>query len=229
MKRVLVDDHALFRDGLASLLLAWGHEVNGGPGEEEQAIELVDAGAPNEVLVDVRMPSVGPDAAAGPPAEVAIVVLTVSKEEADLFRAIQAGARGNLPPSLEAPRLRSIIEGVALADPGGAAGDHPRPIAQPGAFGDASGAGLERLTGRELEVLSLVTEGLRNRQIASEMGISENTVKFHLKNIAEKLRASNRAELAARAVRAGLTAGRVPASGRRTGRADQPSGRRFYP
>jgi DNA-binding NarL/FixJ family response regulator len=62
----------------------------------------------------------------------------------------------------------------------------------------------QRLTDRELEVLKLVTAGQRNREIAVELGISENTVKFHLKNIVEKLHAQNRAELAARAVREGL-------------------------
>jgi DNA-binding NarL/FixJ family response regulator len=61
-----------------------------------------------------------------------------------------------------------------------------------------------------LQVLDLVTRGLRNRQIAAQMGISENTVKFHLKNVAEKMHAANRAELAARAVRAGLTPRPIP-------------------
>jgi DNA-binding NarL/FixJ family response regulator len=64
----------------------------------------------------------------------------------------------------------------------------------------------QRLTERELEVLRLVTAGQRNREIAAQLGISENTVKFHLKNIVEKLHAQNRAELAARAVREGLVA-----------------------
>jgi DNA-binding NarL/FixJ family response regulator len=70
--------------------------------------------------------------------------------------------------------------------------------------GGGATAQAQRLTERELGVLRLVTEGLRNREIAVELGISENTVKFHLKNIVEKLHAQNRAELAARAVREGL-------------------------
>jgi DNA-binding NarL/FixJ family response regulator len=65
-------------------------------------------------------------------------------------------------------------------------------------------APTQRLTDREVQVLELVTDGQRNREIAVELGISENTVKFHLKNIVEKLHAQNRAELAARAVREGL-------------------------
>jgi DNA-binding NarL/FixJ family response regulator len=212
MKTVLVDDHALFRDGVSSLLLAWGREVAGRSNAGEQEVELVQAGSPEEVLIDMRRPDSAAPRAAGqgvPPAEVAIVVLTVSAEEADLFRAIKAGAQGHMPPALEAPRLRSILEDAARGQ------SHASPRARhPAAAGHPVAPGgddLQRLTERELEVLSLVTEGLRNRQIAAAMGISENTVKFHLKNVAEKLHASNRAELAARAVRSGL----VPEAERR--------------
>jgi DNA-binding NarL/FixJ family response regulator len=215
MRTVLVDDHALFRDGVASLLLAWGHEVVGQAADGEQAIELVDATSPDVVLMDVRMPKVsGLEATAEIKArhpEVAIVMLTVSEEEADLFRAIKAGAQGYLLKNLEAPQLRSMLEGVARGEPAITPGTAARIIDE---FllspGGGSQAGSQRLTERELSVLRLVTEGLRNREIATELGISENTVKFHLKNIVEKLHAQNRAELAARAVREGL----VPDQGR---------------
>jgi DNA-binding NarL/FixJ family response regulator len=69
---------------------------------------------------------------------------------------------------------------------------------------ETSGADHDRLTERELEVLGLVTAGLRNKEIAARLGVSENTAKFHLRNILEKLHASSRTELAARAVREGL-------------------------
>ncbi len=209
MKKVLVDDHAVFRDGVASLLLAWGHEAPDRAGESEQEIELVEASSPAEVLMDVRMAGGTPGEAGAPerPEEVAIVVLTVSQEEADLFRAIKAGAQGHPPPSLETPRLRSILEGHDSS----AIGLPPRRsrvaeefLMDPAGSADA----LQRLTAREIEVLGLVTEGLRNREIAAALGISENTVKFHLKNVSEKLHAANRAELAARAVRTGLVPGR---------------------
>jgi DNA-binding NarL/FixJ family response regulator len=212
MKKVVVDDHAVFRDGVASLLLAWGHKVPDPVGEGEQ-IELVEAGSPAEVLMDVRMAGGVPGEAgeaARPelehPEEVAIVVLTVSKEEADLFRAIKAGAQGHPPPSLEAPRLRSLLEGhdsSAPALPPRRSRVAEEFLTDPAASAEA----LQRLTAREVEVLGLVTEGMRNREIAAAMGISENTVKFHLKNVSEKLHATNRAELAARAVRAGLVPG----------------------
>jgi DNA-binding NarL/FixJ family response regulator len=158
--------------------------------------------------MDVRMPNVsGLEATARIKErhpEVAIVMLTVSEEEADLFRAIKAGAQGYLLKNLEAPQLRSMLEGVARGEPAITPATAAQIIDEflrtPSGHRQAS----QRLTDRESEVLRLVTDGQRNREIATELGISENTVKFHLKNIVEKLHAQNRAELAARAVREGL-------------------------
>jgi DNA-binding NarL/FixJ family response regulator len=131
-------------------------------------------------------------------------MLTVSEDEADLFRAIKAGAQGYLLKNLEAPQLRSMLEGVARGEPAITPATAARIIDEllrtPGPSQQAG----QTLTDRELEVLKLVTAGLRNREIGTELGITENTVKFHLKNIVEKLHAQNRAELAARAVREGL-------------------------
>jgi DNA-binding NarL/FixJ family response regulator len=209
MRTLLVDDHALFRDGVASLLLAWGHEVVGQASDGGEAIELVESTSPDVVLMDVRMPKVsGLEATAEIKArhpEVAIVMLTVSEDEADLFRAIKAGAQGYLLKNLEAPQLRSMLEGVARGEPAITPGTAARIIDEFLLSPDGGAASRsQRLTEREVGVLRLVTEGKRNREIATELGISENTVKFHLKNIVEKLHAQNRAELAARAVREGL-------------------------
>jgi DNA-binding NarL/FixJ family response regulator len=180
MRTLLVDDHALFRDGVASLLLAWGHEVVGQASDGAEAVDLVDETSPEVVLMDVRMPNVsGLEATARIKErhpEVAIVMLTVSEDEADLFRAIKA-----ITPATAAQIIDEFLR-------------------TPSGHRQSS----QRLTDRETEVLRLVTDGQRNREIATELGISENTVKFHLKNIVEKLHAQNRAELAARAVREGL-------------------------
>jgi DNA-binding NarL/FixJ family response regulator len=208
MRTVLVDDHALFRDGVASLLLAWGHEVVGQAADGAEAIDLVDETSPDVVLMDVRMPNVsGLEATAtihDRHPEVAIVMLTVSEDEADLFRAIKAGAQGYLLKNLEAPQLRTMLEGVARGEPAITPATAARIIDEFLRVPGGSPRATQRLTDRELEVLKLVTVGQRNREIAAELGISENTVKFHLKNIVEKLHAQNRAELAARAVREGL-------------------------
>jgi DNA-binding NarL/FixJ family response regulator len=210
MRILLADDHPLFRDGVASLLRAWGHEVVGQAGSGDEAVRLADALEPDLVLMDVQMPGSGlvatraiKDRRPG----VAIVMLTVSEDEGDLFTAIRAGAQGYLLKNLESSQLRSMLHaierGEAAITPATAARiiDHFRRV---GAGGPGSPAGPDRLTEREVEVLGLVTAGLRNKEIASQLGVSENTAKFHLRNILEKLHASSRTELAARAVREGL-------------------------
>lgn len=208
MRIVLADDHALVRDGVSSLLEAWGHEVVGMASNGDEAVELVERLAPDVVLMDVRMPGtsglVATRRIARDHPDTAIVMLTVSEDEDDLFEAIKAGARGYLLKNLEAAQLRAMLDAVAR----GEAAISPatavrimRELAHPGA---ADPGGPDRLTGRERDVLELVTLGLRNKEIAARLGISENTAKFHLRNILDKLHAGSRAELAARAVREGL-------------------------
>jgi DNA-binding NarL/FixJ family response regulator len=214
MRILLADDHPLFRDGVASLLRAWGHEVVGQAGSGDEATRLAGLLQPELVLMDVRMPGSGLAATAAIKArspEIAIVMLTVSEDEDDLFTAIRAGAQGYLLKNLESSQLRSMLDAVergeAAITPATAARilDHYRQAeANRAATATATAPDPDRLTDRELEVLGLVTAGLRNKEIAARLGVSENTAKFHLRNILEKLHASSRTELAARAVREGL-------------------------
>jgi DNA-binding NarL/FixJ family response regulator len=236
MRVLLADDHGLFRDGVASLLRAWGHEVVGQARNADEAVALAVAHRPDLILMDVRMPGSGIEATAAitarsreggngtrgaaevarPPA---IVMLTVSEDEDDLFAAIKAGAQGYLLKDLEAGQLRTMLEAVERGEPAITPAtavrimrefrrreDEPVP-AEHHALGE-----VDALTEREQDVLRQVTAGLRNKEIAARLGITENTVKFHLRNILEKLHAQSRTELATRAVREGLIPPEDPAS-----------------
>ena len=221
MRILLADDHALFRDGVASLLTAWGHDVVGQASDGAAAIAMVDALTPDVVLMDVSMPGTGGLVAtrriAADHPGIAIVMLTASEEIDDLFAAIKAGARGYLLKNLESADLRGMLAAVARGEAaitpaiaGRILSELARPEPAPAGLA-ASGANgpsnPDRLTDRELDVLKLVVAGLRNKEIAAELGISENTAKFHLRNILDKLHAQNRAEVVARAMRDGLVGG----------------------
>jgi len=208
MRILLADDHALFRDGLASLLAAWGHEVVGQAADGDEAVHAADRLRPDLILMDVRMPRVaGLEAtrrlAVSHP-EIPIVMLTVSEDEADLFEAIKAGARGYLFKSLDSPQLRVMLEAVARGEAAITPATAARIIGELAHRTSSADRNPDALTAREIEVLHLVTAGLRNKEIAARLGISENTAKFHLRNILDKLHAESRTELAARAVREGL-------------------------
>jgi DNA-binding NarL/FixJ family response regulator len=211
MRILLADDHALFRDGIASLLGAWGHEVVGQVADGDAAVAAGLELRPDLMLMDVAMPGGGGLAAtrqlAAQAPEIAIVMLTASEDVDDLFAAIKAGARGYLLKNLESGELRGMLgaveRGEAAITPAIAARMLTE-LARPEPAPSAADADPDHLTERELDVLRLVVRGLRNKEIAAELGISENTAKFHLRNILDKLHAQNRTEVVARAMREGL-------------------------
>jgi DNA-binding NarL/FixJ family response regulator len=208
MRILLADDHALFRDGVASLLTAWGHEVVGQAADGAQAVAMAARLEPELVLMDVRMPvlsgvvATGRIKAAQP--GVHIVMLTVSEDEDDLFGAIKAGAQGYLLKNLESRQLRRMLEAVARGEAAITPATAARILAEFARRDRAEAVAPDRLTERELEVLRLVTAGLRNKEIAARLDITENTVKYHLRHILEKLHAQSRTEVATRALREGL-------------------------
>jgi two-component system NarL family response regulator len=208
---LVVDDNALFRDGLVSLLRQVPEiEVVGAAAGGDEALRRAPVLRPNVVLMDLSMPGIGGvEATRRMLAEVphvAVCMLTVSEQESDLFAAVRAGARGYLVKSVGlddlARAIHALAEGGALVSPHLAKNliDSFQRLTPP-----AEGAGTERLTAREREILGLVGRGLSNQEIADELVIAENTVKVHLRNILDKLQVHSRAHAAAIAAQAGLT------------------------
>ena len=208
---LVVDDNALFRDGLVSLLHRSERiEVIGAAGSGEEAVRRAPVLRPDVVLMDLAMPGMGGVAATrhllAAYAGAAVCMLTVSEQESDLFAAIRAGARGYLVKSVNLEDLSRAIH--ALAEGGALVSPHLardlitafQRLAPP-----PEGTGMDRLTAREREILGLVGRGLSNQEIADQLVIAENTVKVHLRNILDKLQIHSRAHAAAIAAQAGLT------------------------
>jgi DNA-binding NarL/FixJ family response regulator len=207
--RVLIaDDHALFRDGLRSLLEARQIEVVAEARDGMEAMQFARLHRPDIVLMDLTMPVLDGLAAtrllATELPEVRVVVLTASEDDADLFEAIKSGAQGYLQKNLESGPFFAFLESVARGEPAltpGLALKVLREFARP----TGQTATPQSLTGREQQVLELLVSGITsNRELAARLSVSENTVKYHLRHILQKLHAQNRAQVIAYALRHGL-------------------------
>jgi two-component system NarL family response regulator len=207
---MVCDDHELFRRGLRMVLESDdGIEVVAEAGDGAEAVALAAEVGPDVILMDVRMPHLsGIEAAkqilaADPDAHV--VMLTVSEDPHDLFDAVKVGAAGYLLKEISieevAAAVRAVHVGQSLISPSMATKllAEFRLLADRAATRGATSA--PHLTGRELEVLGLVAQGMSNRQIAAELFISENTVKNHVRNILEKLHLHSRTEAVMYAVK----------------------------
>jgi len=206
MRILVADDHSLFRDGVISLLEAGGHEVigqaNNGADAVKQALELL----PDLVLMDIHMPVVnGLDALEqikSAHSSIRVVMLTVSEEDNDLKKAIRAGADGYILKHINAneffPLLDGLQDGHAAISPAIATRLFKN-INQPGEKQKKN-----ILSARELEILKLVAAGKTNHDIAELLSVSENTIKFHLKNIMQKMSVSNRTEAVTYAMQEGI-------------------------
>jgi DNA-binding NarL/FixJ family response regulator len=212
--RILIaDDHALFRDGLRSLLRAQGHEVIGEARNGREAVELAKSLHPDVVLMDLSMPEVDGLTATrtltGELPDVKIIILTASEDQASLFDAIKAGAQGYLLKNLEADDFFSLLDRASRGEPAltpTLARKLLQEFAKPvETTAEAPAQQDEELTNREREVLELMVEGVTsNRKLAKRLDVSENTVKFHVRNILDKLRLHNRAQVVGYALRKGI-------------------------
>jgi two-component system nitrate/nitrite response regulator NarL len=211
LRILLVDDHLLFRKGLARLLDAQpDFEVVGEARDGLEAVEQVQALRPDVVLMDIRMPGCdGLEATRRIKVQmpdVRVVMLTVSDDDQDLATAVRYGADGyllkDLLPETLFQQLRGLKSGQAPISRAMTGklfrqlAQRSRPTVRP--------AAIDVLSARESEVLALVVSGCSNREIAGELGITRNTVKNHLRNILVKLGVKNRAQAAAYAVSHGL-------------------------
>jgi len=209
MRILLADDHKLFRSSLRSLLEARDLEVVGEANNGREAIDLATTLKPDLVLMDLSMPILnGIEAtrlltAAMP--EIKVVVLTASMEDEDLFEALRAGAHGYLLKSLEADSFFDFLDSALAGEPAltpelsrKVLAAFSKPTRRPAETPDA-------LTAREREVLELMVEGVTsNRQIAKRLDVAENTVKYHVRNILDKLHLNNRAQAVSHALRHGV-------------------------
>jgi DNA-binding NarL/FixJ family response regulator len=210
VKVVVADDQAAVRDGLVTILeLIPGVEVVGAAADGAQAIELADLWSPDVVLMDLRMPRVdGVEATTAIRSrhpETQVVVLTTYSDDESIMGALAAGAIGYLTKNATREDIRRAVEaaasGHAHLDPAahaavlGAATAAPRPPLEP----------PDGLTRREVEVLRLIAAGRSNREIASELYLTEATVKTHVNRIFAKTHSRDRAQAVAYAHRHGLT------------------------
>ena len=209
---IVIDDHTLFREGLQSLLGRHGIEVVASVSDGQEGIKLALELQPDIVLLDMRMPGMSG-------LEVLkqfqhlkfqepVVMLTTSGDERDLVEALRNGAKGYLLKDMEpddvVAALREIIKGETVVAPNltqilakVVKGEDPLESEQ---------SPLDNLTPREREILSLLAEGQSNKVIARNLGISDGTVKLHVKAILRKLDIHSRVEAAVIAVEQGLRA-----------------------
>jgi DNA-binding NarL/FixJ family response regulator len=199
---LLVDDHPIVRAGLRAVIEARGFTVLGEASTGEEALVMASALHPDVVLCDLRLGE-GIDgvettlALRGMPHAPAVVILTTFDHDAQIIRAVEAGAAGYLLKDVDSDTIvRAISDaaaGALVLTPGG----DDRVVA-------ALRAPRVVLTARERDVLLLVDEGVGNKQIAARLYISESTVKTHVVHLLEKLGATSRAGAASEARRLGL-------------------------
>jgi DNA-binding NarL/FixJ family response regulator len=209
---MVVDDHPMWRDGVARDLAERGFEVRATAGDAGAAVRIAGAVRPEVVLMDLNLGEVSGVAAireiTGALPGTRVLVLSASGEHADVLEAVKAGASGYLVKSASVDELvdavRRTADGDAVFTPGLAGlvlGEYRRMAAEPD-----EPEGMPSLTQRETEVLRLVAKGLTARQIASRLTLSHRTVENHVQSTLRKLQLHNRVELARYAIEHGLDA-----------------------
>ena len=218
LRILVIDDHTLFRVGLQGLLEHRGIQVVAAVGDGQEGLALAEQLRPDVVLLDMRMP--GMDGLGvlrhlrQSGLKMPIAMLTTSSNEQDLVEALRSGAQGYLIKDMEPDdlvlALRDIVAGKTVVAPDLA------PVLAKVVQGESVAARdpspFSELTPREGEILGLLAEGQSNKAIARNLGISDGTVKLHVKAILRKLGVHSRVEAAVIAVEQGLRSNRADAA-----------------
>lgn len=204
MKTLLVDDHPLFLDGLKNLLTLRGVEVVGTARDGMEALEKARSLRPEIILMDIQMPKLDGLASTrlikAELPEVKIVMLTMSAEDEDLFEAIRNGACGYLLKTLDVDEFFSLLVGLARGEvplSPGLAGRVLEEFARqaleskPGKRGEPK---AEPLSPRQIQVLTLVSQGLTYKEVGARLCLAERTIKYHIGEIIERLHLENRGQ-----------------------------------
>lgn len=212
MKLLIVDDHVLFREGLASIIRSERDiEILGLVGSVKDAVEMAGRTKPDIVLMDFNLPDgTGADATRAildihP--KCGIVFLTMSEKDDNLLSAIRSGAKGYLLKDMHPTKLVNALRAVQKGESAVSRAMTLRlmqELSQPGKFEKAAGTPSPTLTRRELDVLNAIAKGMSNQEIANQFFLSENTVKYHVHSILDKLQLKDRREAAAYARERGI-------------------------
>jgi two-component system, NarL family, nitrate/nitrite response regulator NarL len=214
MRVLLIDDHALVRKGIEELLQSRGVKVVASVGSGEEGVRRARELPADLILLDVKMPGLSGietlkqlhASGVGTP----VVMLTMSREDADLSAALRAGARGYLLKDIEpeelVPALEAALHGdnVVARELVGSLARLVRGEASPQPAARRAAATFAELTPRELEILECIADGMSNKMIARALDITDGTVKLHVKAILRKLGMRSRVEAAVAAVEHGL-------------------------
>jgi two-component system nitrate/nitrite response regulator NarL len=210
MKVLLIDDHTLFRLGLKSLLERSDIQVIGSASTGQEGLELTPRLNPDVILLDMRMPDMSGLEVLKQLREsgisIPISMLTTSNEEHDLIESLRNGAQGyllkDMDPDELVSALRKIVTGETVVAPQ-LAGTLARAL-QGNPEKPEHKTPLSELTPREHEILEHLAIGQSNKVIARELGITDGTVKLHVKSVLRKLNVRSRVEAAVIAVELGL-------------------------
>jgi two-component system NarL family response regulator len=213
MRVLLADDHPLFLDGLRNLLITHGVEVLGTARDGREALERARALRPEVILLDIQMPRLDGLAAlrlikAEMP-EIKVVMLTMSAEDEHLFEAIRSGASGYMLKTQDTEEFFVLLADVARGEAALSSGLAARILEEFGRQATLPPA-VEKapppsLSAREVEVLTLVAEGLTYKEAGAKLFVTERTIKYHMGEIVRRLHLRNRAQVIEYARRSGLT------------------------